>query len=495
MSVGAREITPSGVADQSVSTPATFQPSSGVLDERSVLDALSVATTSQVTSALDVALIPSGWQLSEGDWQPDPVRFPHGLRAIADVIHDARVQAALSFAPLIVGRSSSVVRDHPAWLLRNASGDPIAVGDGEQFILDATQPAVRDWLQSLGRLVAETWCFDRVRVESPDVVVDGDYRASGGTSPLAAFRSALEAVRSGISDRPLVSSGGPLFAALDLAAIVEIVDEPLRRADPAPLLRSFLGLCGPVACAGRLLVNAPDQSLDEARAAATIASFGGGAMAFGDVAAGPFPLERARVVQVCLPPVPATVLPLDPFAAGGVGLFGARIRRRWGDWHLVVALNPTEQAAAVVASFDALGLTGPHHAFEFWTQTYLGIASGRLFLDEVPAGGCQVIALHPQQARPQVVGTSLHVGLGAVELQDVLWVDETCDLRLTLTAVGDREGTVTIVMPPGWSIGTARGTGGHFALQQLGDSVLQINCRFRDVGETQVTFWRTTSLR
>src|SRR5262249_7927791 len=163
---------------------------------------------------------------------------------------------------------------------------------------------------------------------------------------------------------PIISSAGPLFAALDLAAIVETDERPLRRADPRPLLRAFLGLCGPLASAGPLLINASGQSLDEAKAAATVAALGGGAIMLGDVAAGPLRRERGRVVTACLPPVPAVVLPLAPFGPGGIQLFGARIRQRWDDWLLVVALNPTEQPMAIVASFDALGIAGPHHAFE-----------------------------------------------------------------------------------------------------------------------------------
>jgi hypothetical protein len=491
-SAGPCERTLGQVADQGTAiAPEPLAPTSR-FDERSVLDALARATAARLTPAVDHALVPSGWQLDEGDWQPDPARFPHGMRAIADVVHDARVKAALSFSPLIVRRSSSIFRDHPTWLLRDESGDPIPAGDADRFVLDATQPAVRDWLRALGRLITADWRFDSVRIESPNVVVDGGWRANGNTSPLAAFRDALDAVCYGVAGRPIVSAGGPLFAALDLAAIVETDARPLRRAVPSPLIRAFLALCGPITCAGPLLVNAADQSLDEAKAAATIAAFGGGALALGDAADGLLPLERARVVQVCLSPVPAVVMPLAPFAPGGARLFSARIRRSWDDWRLIVALNPLEHPMAIVASLDALGIDGPLHAFEFWTQTYLGTTSNRLVVDQVPAGGCRVIALRAQQAQPQVIGTSLHVGLGAVELQDVQWVEETSDLRLTLTAVGDREGTVTIAVPRGWSIGTVRGTGGHFSLRQLGDRLLQINCHFRDVGEAQVNFWRTT---
>jgi hypothetical protein len=307
--------------------------------------------------------------------------------------------------------------------------------------------------------------------------------------PLAAFRKGLAALRSGLAGLSIAMSGGPLFAAVDLVAVVETDRRSLRRADSAPLLRAFFGQCGPLASAGPLRVNAPDQTLDEARAAATIACFAGGTVLL-DESAIPLPRERSRVVEVCLPPLRAAILPVDPFAPSGPRLFRATIRQRWEEWQLVVAVNPLARPDAIVVPFASLGIRGQHHAFEFWRQVYLGAFGESITLGSVPPGGCQVVALRPVQRMPQVVGTSLHVGLGAVDLQDVRWRDDSADLSLSLTAVGDREGTITIVVPFGWTPGSVRSSGGHFAICPLSPGLLRLDCRFRDLAEAQITFWR-----
>ncbi len=463
------------------------------LDERAILAALASIASSELRRAFDVGLIPIGWQLCDGDWRPDPVRFPNGMRPLADAIRNQGLRPGVSIAPFDVERSSETFRSHPAWVLRYPTGDPIPIADtdGIRYVLDASQPAVREWLAALGRQVVQTWNFDVLRVECSDAVVSSGWRANGSVSPLEALRSGLAALRSGIGSRRLAVAGGPLFAVLDDVDLVETDRHLLTRADPSPLLRAFLNQLTTSIGAGPFLIGLAEQSVEEAQAAGTVACLAGGTASLGK-ASGSLPAERARILDACLPSLPVTVLPLDPFGPGGPRLFGARIRQRWEDWSLVVALNPTDHPIAVVATFGALGIAGAHHAFEFWTQSYLGIHSDRLTLESVPAGGCRVVALRPNLSVPQIVGTSFHVGMGSIDLQDVSRGETPENLCLTLAAPGDRAGTVTVTIPRGWAAGTVRGTGGSFALHPLGDRLLQIACRVRDVGEAQLTFWPTT---
>src|SRR5262249_2335626 len=161
---------------------------------------------------------------------------------------------------------------------------------------------------------------------------------------------------------------------------------------------------GPAVSAGPLVVNGEGQTLDEARAAATIASLGGGALAI--VGCGePLSTEHARILGAALPPLHGAVVPLDVFAPEGPRLFGGRFSPAWEDWLLLVALNTAAVPATLDVPFQTLRLSGPHHAFEFWSQAYLGIVDERLTIASVPPGGCAVVALRPAQDVPQVIGT------------------------------------------------------------------------------------------
>ncbi|MBQ3865046.1 MAG: alpha-galactosidase [Clostridia bacterium] len=55
-----------------------------------------------------------------GDWTADPVRFPHGLRVIADRCHEKGLLFGLWVEPEMVNPDSDLFRRHPDWII----GDP-----------------------------------------------------------------------------------------------------------------------------------------------------------------------------------------------------------------------------------------------------------------------------------------------------------------------------------------------------------------------------------
>ena len=83
------------------------------------------------------------WWLT-GTWLPDPERFPHGLRPIAEnaARHGARL--LLWFEPERVTRGSALFREHPEWLLQVK--DPEARAADLNALLNLGNPACRHWL-------------------------------------------------------------------------------------------------------------------------------------------------------------------------------------------------------------------------------------------------------------------------------------------------------------------------------------------------------------
>jgi len=73
------------------------------------------------------------WPLT-GTWEPDPERFPKGLRAISDYGHAHGVKTLVWFEPERVGDKGSYLgKDHPDWLLGGT-------------LLNLGNPAARTWL-------------------------------------------------------------------------------------------------------------------------------------------------------------------------------------------------------------------------------------------------------------------------------------------------------------------------------------------------------------
>jgi alpha-galactosidase len=77
-----------------------------------------------------------GWW-NTGTWEPDPKRFPNGLRAITDHAHQRGVKALVWFEPERVQPGTWLYLNHPEWLLGK---------DGDQKLLDLGNPAARNWV-------------------------------------------------------------------------------------------------------------------------------------------------------------------------------------------------------------------------------------------------------------------------------------------------------------------------------------------------------------
>ncbi|MDR1454731.1 MAG: alpha-galactosidase [Tannerella sp.] len=78
------------------------------------------------------------WLHNIGNWTIDPVRFPDGLRPIADAAHDAGAKFMVWFEPERVRPKSEIGLAHPEWLL--------AVPGRESRVMNLGHPEALHWL-------------------------------------------------------------------------------------------------------------------------------------------------------------------------------------------------------------------------------------------------------------------------------------------------------------------------------------------------------------
>jgi alpha-galactosidase len=79
-----------------------------------------------------------------GDWTPDPVKYPDGLRPLAEAVGALGMEFGLWVEPEMVNPHSDLYRAHPEWALHHA-GAPLLTARG-QLVLDMRRPAVREYL-------------------------------------------------------------------------------------------------------------------------------------------------------------------------------------------------------------------------------------------------------------------------------------------------------------------------------------------------------------
>lgn len=92
-----------------------------------------------------------------GDWYPDSVKFPTGLRPLSDFVHSLDMQFGIWLEPEMVNPNSDLYRKHPDWVYHFP--DRVRHLERNQLVLNITQKEVYDHLL---RLIREIVLRDNV---------------------------------------------------------------------------------------------------------------------------------------------------------------------------------------------------------------------------------------------------------------------------------------------------------------------------------------------
>jgi alpha-galactosidase len=188
------------------------------IDEDTLLHALSGLDD----LPFDVFQIDDGWQVTTGDWEPNP-KFRSGMETMAAKIKTTGRRAGLWLAPLVVAKSSDIFKYHQDWLLHDHDGNLFVAGfewSTETYALDTTHPEAIEWLKSLIRKV-RAWGYDYLKL---DFLSAG---AQPGKRHLdlpreAAYRQALQVIREAAGDAYLLLCGTPILPSLGLCDALRI---------------------------------------------------------------------------------------------------------------------------------------------------------------------------------------------------------------------------------------------------------------------------------
>jgi alpha-galactosidase len=456
--------------------------------EEDVLSNLRFLTEHRDELPVEYVQLDDGYQTGIGDWESINEKFPHGMKWLADRIHEAGFKAGLWFAPFTVGADSALYREHPEWLIRDADGEPVlAIYNWNQrcYGLDCTHPEAQAWLERLFRTVAEDWGFDFVKV---DFIYSGALRGrrhDATQTRAQAYRRGLEIIRRAVGDRFVLGCGGLIAPSVGLVDGHRIGPDVaiwwrLPPGVPLPAGRKRHGRAAssfPAAenalrnvltrswCHRRLWINDPDcflardettmltldqmqmpstlLTLDEVRTLATATGLSGGIVLDSDNLPAMSP-ERVAIVSLLLPPWGEAALPLDLFETDMPSLFQLPVERPWESWTLLGVFNWEDVACTLKAPLPP----GRLHVFDLWSGQYAGVLSGEAVLPGVPAHGCRLLALRRVQDRPQVVSSTFHFTQGALEIEDARYDERRRALMLSLRPVAKKEGELVLYAPP-----------------------------------------------
>ncbi len=140
---------------------------------------------------IEVVVLDLGWARTIGDWRPNPVKFPRGLRPIAERAHELGMKFGVHVAIAQMAPDAPAAIEHPEWL---AFGGNDYYGAGA--ICLGHRPC-QEWLiDSLVRLVSEEH-LDYIIQDGEDVVkrcLRADHTHAPGDSNYANSTTGLDRV-------------------------------------------------------------------------------------------------------------------------------------------------------------------------------------------------------------------------------------------------------------------------------------------------------------
>jgi hypothetical protein len=300
-----------------------------------------------------------------------------------------------------------------------------------------------DWARRTGlemdspvpRRGAATWSPPRRSDRLQDLQRDGIQVIDGrATRDVPSYRAGLAEAREQLEPGVLlVARNAPFGASVGLADARGVNGDspPGARELDLAFTNQRLWLLAP----GPLRVG--DGSLEEARTRASIAGLAGGLLTLADDI-DTLSDERFAILQRILPPLareahapPSSGILVTPLVGGRLA---------------VLLRNPAAERADLALPFQVLGRRGPFHGFDFWENQPLGLLHDGIPARGVPPGGCRVVGLTPPSDRVQVVGSSLHIGMGTLEVASLRSLSRSRHV-LSLRLAGAHRGDVWITEP------------------------------------------------
>ena len=165
------------------------------------------------SSALKVFQIDDGY-CKVGDWlDVDAAKFPRGLKPLVARIREAGFVPGLWLAPFVCERDSRLFREKPEWLLRDASGDPIATGGhwSGGYALDTRNVEVRSYVLETLQVMTREWGFGLLKA---DFLYGACMIPHAGLNRGQLMADAVDLLRKGAGDDVLIlGCGVPLASA------------------------------------------------------------------------------------------------------------------------------------------------------------------------------------------------------------------------------------------------------------------------------------------
>jgi hypothetical protein len=465
-----------------------------------------------------------------------PNLMPHGYAWINNQISKSGFQMAHGGFWSKVHECSTVFKQHPEWLVKDFDGKPLMSKVKAQICpyffgdLDLTNPQAFEWLkqQSMFKFadmggkfywldffgaMSRRDMYDSAAFSRPKGAVTKDDKI---VLPTEVDRKHVKALREILGDGSVIEtytsptnhlvglvdrvrmaqdcgSIDPSPNSPDLkAAEAEVIDVKSTNTRWTRVQAVARNMAAAYFYHDKLWMNDPDpimvgrierpETLEEARVRVMITANSGGYPTIGEA---PEHMDTARLalLKKALPVYGRAATPLDLMDNTVPSVYHLHAQHSYMNWDIITIFNWEDRPSLLSVALEDIGLYDTYHAFEFWTQDYIGVVNRELTL-KVPARSCRVVRLTAKRDLPQIIGSDRHVSMGIMELPVMHFDHDTSVLSGIAKRPLTENGVITICLPKGWQVKSAE----NIAIEQKADR-LQGRLQFVSAGQPwKITF-------
>jgi hypothetical protein len=438
---------------------------------------------------VDVIQIDDGYQKSYGNWDCNE-RFPHGFAPLIKEIIAAGAMPGIWLAPLKVWEDAELIREHPEWFQKDRTSGRRLIVDNKSMFIDPTHPGAAAFLRNTVR-DKKSLGFTYFKFDFN--FLNGDCRYTNPyKTRLQVYRDLYALYREELGDECyLLSCTGMTRGTVgyaDASRISADTDPIWVKDKPYCIREGIRGMGTNAMVNGIFYTNDPDVTYlnindtreyrelteDERRTwHGFVGLLGGLQFTSEPIEEEPY-ASSIRQLEILSPPAPEKGRTFCPAAEREHTAFGFTAKRPWGDFASLQLWNNKDVPGGrglpkrEFGPGGVLGFLGDRfHVWSFWDSAYLGLAGADYHTGDLPVHGSRLLRLTPCAGdTPLLVGSTLHISMGAAEIVDVLAGENTFSVRLN-PAAGAREGTLYIYSPKplncaeseGLTVGTIKNTG------------------------------------
>jgi hypothetical protein len=425
----------------------------------------------------NLLLCDHGWQQDAnwGYWEPDPKRFPHGMKRLAEQLANEGMDLGLWYTPFCITENAPNYKDLAPLQAMDRDGKPRVskagvwgdlpgqVGSWPIRFFDGGKEGVQKmWAETLARM--KDWGVVYWKLDFFSLQTSAANSRKLGMGEL--YARTWKTFRDAVGEGKLNPCSCPTNLQLGYDDSVRIAADIGNAGDWPGAMKSYRFGMGTVAASWyknrKFWVNDPDSiqfakgcSLNEARVRATVVAFSGGHLMLSEDLREVDP-ERLEMIRRLIPPYPEAARPLDlfasPFPEGYPAFWALPLKTGFGPMTALAVFNLTSRTQPYDIAPKMLGIEPGREflALEWWQYRWLGRFKDK-FRIEVPAEDVAVIHAQPTQDVPSLVSISHHFTGGYI-VENVEFDREVAALKGTLVTKPGLPVVLFGHLPEGWKL-------------------------------------------